>query len=70
MSKLLEHKPYSKRLDDVFLQELNELHSFHQTWSEGYSRIVSTEDSFSSIEKIPFLHVGIFKHLTLSTTSP
>ncbi len=66
MSQLLNLPPYGPRNDELFLKEMNELGFYHRKNCPEYSKMTKQEES-PSIEKLPFLHVGLFKHLHLKS---
>ena len=66
MTKLLEQPPFGKRNDSILLQEMSELCKFHLRGCSSYRSIVG-DFSASSIEEIPFIHVGAFKSIPLIT---
>jgi len=68
MTRLLDLPPYSNRNESLFLKEMNELVSHHRTGCDEY-RLLTNSQSASDISEIPFLHVGLFKSLTLRTES-
>jgi hypothetical protein len=70
MSRLLEQPPYAPRDDDAFLGEMVELSHWHWSGCSEYQRIWADWSSAASIEDLPFLHVGLFKHLLLHTEGP
>ncbi|WP_304511585.1 LuxE/PaaK family acyltransferase [Desulfobacula sp.] len=67
MSELIKKKPYEKRDDILFLQELNNLTEYHLKGCKDFFRIWANWKHVDNIYDIPFLHVGIFKYLTLKT---
>jgi len=66
LTKLLDHPPFGKRKDSSFLQEMSELCKFHLRWCSSYKSITG-DFSASSVEEIPFIHVGAFKSISLIT---
>ena len=66
MSALLERPPYAARDDDALLAELNELTEHHRSGCPNYDRIAATGDA-ATLAALPYIHVGVFKHLDLRT---
>jgi hypothetical protein len=62
--------PYGPRDDTALLEELNALTKHHLKGCPQYSLIWPGWKEVGSIEEIPYLHVGIFKHTDLKTTGP
>ena len=60
--------PYGPRDDAALLAELTELTRQHRAGCSEYARIVGPETTFESFDDLPYLHVGLFKRLSLSTT--
>ena len=69
MSQLLARPPYGPRDDEQLLRELNHLTRHHQTGSPEYGRIWPDAADVERLEDVPFLHVGLFKRITLRTRS-
>lgn len=67
MSQLLSRKPYSKRDDNLFLEEMNLLTHHHIEGSIEYRRIFPEWKEAERIEDLPFLHAGLFKNMELKT---
>jgi len=67
MSELLKQPPYAMRDDELFLREMNALVEHHRRGCTDYGRIIDHDTSYTTIEDIPFLHVGLFKRLRLET---
>ncbi|MBS2024032.1 MAG: hypothetical protein JST92_16635, partial [Deltaproteobacteria bacterium] len=67
MSALLTRAPYGPRDDTALLQELNALTQEHLRGCEPYARIWPAFAAAESIEELPYLHVGVFKHVELVT---
>jgi hypothetical protein len=67
MSQLLNHAPYARRDDAAFLAEMNELTRHHLDGCPPYRRIWPDAGVASRLEDLPWLHVGLFKHLDLRT---
>ena len=68
MSTLLELPPFGPRDDARFLAEMNALSERHRSGCEAYRRITEGMEPATCREELPFLHVGLFKRLDLSTT--
>ena len=62
--------PYGPRDDAALLAELTELTRQHRAGCSEYARIVGPETTIESFDDLPYLHVGLFKRLSLSTTRP
>ncbi len=67
MSRLLLKSPYEERDESLFLEEMNALARHHLKGCEPFSRIWPHWEKASTAEALPFLHVGLFKHLELKT---
>ena len=67
MSHFLEQPPYAQRDDAAFLAEMNTLSAHHLKGCEAYARIWPDTKPAERIEDLPWLHVGVFKHLDLRT---
>ena len=67
MSELLEKDPYAPRDEAVFLDEANKLTHHHFEGCSAYARIWPGFQSAPCAEDLPFLHVGVFKHLQFKT---
>jgi hypothetical protein len=67
MSQFLEQAPYAKRDDATFLAEMNALSIHHLKGCEAYARIWPDAHKAERLEDLPWLHVGVFKHLDLRT---
>ncbi len=68
MSTLLQGKnPYASRKDDLFLSEMNALTHFHLNGCPEYRQIWPGFENTTELAELPFLHVGLFKRLTLKT---
>jgi hypothetical protein len=70
MSDLLHAQPFAPRDDAAFLREINALSLRHLAGCEPYRRMWPDWSGADSIDGIPFVHVGVFKHLLLRTTLP
>ena len=67
MSELLAYPPYSERRDALLLEEMNAVTRHHLERNEVYRRIWPKWQQASSLDEIPFLHAGVFKHLRLAS---
>lgn len=70
MSVLLEYPPFEARREAEFLKEMNALTAMHMEFCQPYATIWPDWKEAQSIHDLPFLHVGLFKHLTLKTDRP
>lgn len=71
MSLLLDAPPYSERDEVRFLAEMNSMTRHHWQWCPPYRQIVGTEcPEAKSVEDLPFVHVGLFKRLSLVSHAP
>lgn len=68
MSQLLSRPVYGKRDDTLFLKEMNVLTVHHLKGSKEFRRMWPDWKKCDRIECLPFVHVGVFKHLELKTT--
>lgn len=68
MSGLLGRAPYGPRDDDHLLAELNALTRHHRAGCMEYQRIWPGETDAATLEDVPYLHAGLFKHLHLRTS--
>ncbi len=62
MSVLLQQAPFSERDDDTLLREMNALSHWHLDGCDAYRTIWPKFTEARSLEELPFLHVGVFKH--------
>lgn len=67
MSQLLEERPFAARDDGAFLREMEELSRWHREHCPEYARIWPEPGHARTTADLPFLHVGLFKHLLLQT---
>jgi hypothetical protein len=67
MSHLLDERPFAPRDDVGFLHEMEELTQWHRTHCSEYARIWPDSIKAKAAADLPFLHVGLFKHLLLQT---
>ena len=70
MSALLSERPFASRDDVALLRELNDLTRRHRDGCEEYRRIWPRWSEARSVEEVPYVHVGLFKHLLLETKHP
>jgi hypothetical protein len=70
MSRLLEAGPYAARDDEAFLAEMNSLTAAHLGGCPAYRSMWPTWTSASTVEQLPYVHVGVFKQLLLRTDRP
>ena len=70
MSKLLEQEhPYGPRSDTDFLTEMNTLTHIHLEGCAEYAFIWPDFQQASNVAELPYLHVGLFKHIPFKTLS-
>jgi hypothetical protein len=67
MSQFLHNLPYSPRDDGAFLAEMQVLSDHHLTGCETYRRIWPEFERADTLAELPWLHVGLFKHLDMKT---
>ncbi|MBI4815101.1 MAG: hypothetical protein HY791_02510 [Deltaproteobacteria bacterium] len=70
MSELLQGPPFSARDERSLVRELDELTRLHLKGSVSYARIwpdYASRSPAQAAEELPWLHVGLFKHVTLAT---
>jgi hypothetical protein len=70
MSRLFESPPFGDRDDIAFLREMNELSAMHLRNCSHYRSIWPLWKEAGNISELPYVHVGLFKHLTLSSIPP
>jgi len=68
MSQLLHHAPFSPRDDAVFLNEMNEISSWHLAGCPEYRRVWPDWTVAERLEDLPYLHVGVFKRQLWKTS--
>jgi hypothetical protein len=69
MSRLLDQaKPYAPRPEADFLDEMNTLTRFHLEGCPEYARIWPDFEPADRLADLPWLHVGLFKHIAFKTT--
>lgn len=69
MSTLLDLPPYGPRNDEQYLAEINDLTRHHLAGCPEYRRMFPDWRPSDEVSGIPFIHVGVFKHLELKTSS-
>jgi len=67
MNQLIARSPYIVRDDMQFLAEMNVLTAHHLKSCPAYSKIWGNYKESSHIQDLPYIHVGLFKHLELKT---
>ncbi len=67
MSALLDQPPYAERDEAAFLAEAEALTRAHLAGCEDYARIWPGYAGAASVEQLPWLHVGLFKHIVFRT---
>ncbi len=68
MSALLDLAPYGPRDDARLLDELNALTAHHRAGCPDFGRLSANGDGgAASLDALPYVHVGVFKHLNLRT---
>ena len=67
MSEMLQEHPFAARDDALFLTEMNAITRWHLEACPEYRRIWSTWSEAESVAQLPFLHVGVFKHILFRT---
>ena len=69
MKDILQAPPYGERDDARFLSELNALTQHHVNGCPEYSNLYGHLPEADNLEEVPFLHVGLFKHVEFKTSS-
>lgn len=67
MSTLLDRPPYGPRDEARFLEEANQLSRHHLERCPEYARIWKKWQGAGKVEELPYLHVGLFKHIHFKT---
>ncbi len=67
MSALLDRPPYGPRDDATLLAELEALTRHHLAGCPPYARLVGDLGAPTAVAELPFVHVGLFKHVDLLT---
>jgi hypothetical protein len=62
MSELLGDPPFSSRDDVTLLREMNALSRWHITRCTAYRAVWPGFSMAATLEELPYLHVGAFKH--------
>lgn len=70
MSALLKSAPFAARDETGFLAEMNQLCCWHLAGCAEYRRVWPDWCEAKRVEDLPFLHVGVFKHLLWKTVAP
>lgn len=71
MPRLIESEaPYAGRDEAQFLAEMNDLVAHHRHGCEPYARLTGATPLATRVEELPFVHVGLFKHIELVTAVP
>jgi len=68
MSDLLDRHPFSDRDDAALLQAMNDTTRWHLEGCPAYRAVWPTFTQAASLDQLPFLHVGVFKHRVWRTT--
>jgi len=61
--------PYGPRQEEAFLREMNALTMAHLRGCTAYARIWPGFEAARSVDELPWLHVGLFKHIEFRTTA-
>jgi len=69
MSQLISRSVYGERDDALFLEEMNDITLHHIEGCKEFARMWPNWQRADKIEDLPFVHVGVFKHLELKTES-
>jgi hypothetical protein len=67
MNQLLSYPVYGERDDSLFIEQMNNITLHHLKGCPEFARIYPKWSKAKSISDIPFVHVGLFKHLDLKT---
>lgn len=67
MSALLDSPPFAERDESSLLAEMNALTRWHRAGCPEFGAMWPGDDDAASLEALPFVHVGVFKHLLLTT---
>lgn len=67
MSRLLDKRPYDARDDQTLLAEMNALGAAHARGCAEYARLFPGAPPAGQLPELPFVHVGVFKHVLLKT---
>jgi hypothetical protein len=65
----LEEAPFGPREEAVFLEEANTLTRHHLDGCAVYARVWHECQPARRVEDLPFLHVGVFKHVEFKTAA-
>jgi hypothetical protein len=69
VSELLARPPYGPRDEARLVAELEALTAHHRAGCPAYARIAPPRAPAAVASDLPFVHVGVFKHLDLRTTA-
>jgi hypothetical protein len=69
MTALLDMLPFAVRDDRRFLDEMVALTRHHLAGCAEYRRIWPTWSGAMAVDELPFVHVGVFKHVLLRTAA-
>lgn len=67
MSQLLDQAPYATRDDPAFLAEMNALSQHHLAGCAPYRAMWPSWQAASNTAELPYVHVGVFKEMLLTT---
>jgi hypothetical protein len=67
MTTLLDAPPYAERDEARFLAEMATLTRHHLAGCEPYARMWAGWEDAATVAELPWVHVGVFKHLDLRT---
>src|SRR5215210_2609750 len=68
MSALLERPPFATRDDAQFLSEMLDLTAHHLRGCAEFARMWAGWRVARTVADLPFVHIGLFKRLTLKTS--
>ena len=68
MTELLDSAPYGPRDDAAFLAEMNRLTEHHLAACDEYARVWPDWRPATTVEQLPYLHVGTFKWVDFRST--
>jgi hypothetical protein len=69
VTELLARPPYGARDDARLVAELDALTAHHRAGCPAYARIAPARAPAAATTDLPFVHVGVFKHLDLRTAA-
>ena len=67
MSDLVSSAPYGPRDEEAFLAEMNRLTEHHLAACDEYAKVWPDWHPATSVEQLPYLHVGTFKWIDFRT---